>query len=211
MAVPDPPANLKPRLITWPQDQPMYRVYSTRYSPSSFNDRIPNHGVEGRFHFFAFNGVQVSVMYAAESTEAAVFETIFHDLPHARPTTFLRAPAINERAVAMLLPRRDLVLVELMGAGLQRLGLRPDELTSTPPSDYPQTVKWAAALFAHPSMADGMVWMSRQYNTARSLVLWGPRVGSQAPQPQDVPIPLSYGKGLELVNAAAEAADVTLL
>ena len=107
-------------------------------------------------------------------------------------------------------PNRDLQLVELYGYGLKRLHLHPHELTSTGPTEYPSTVAWAKALHAAAPDADGLVWMSHQFNTRRALMLFGDRV-AEADLRAGSPLPLSFGPGFDVVERCANEAGIVIL
>ena len=62
----------------------------------------------------------------------------------------------------------------LHSQGLRRFGLQPNQLTDTPPGNYPQSRKWAAA--AHTAGLDGALWMSHQLNGNQACVVFGDRV-----------------------------------
>jgi len=105
------------------------------------------------------------------------------------------------------------VLGVLHDDGLRRLGLRNNQLIDTEAREYPDTVKWARELHAidEPGL-DGLVWMSRQFNSGRAFVLFGDRVVQDdlivSPRFDSVPSASGFGL-LELVRAAARA-GVTL-
>src|SRR4051794_1998059 len=80
--VPDPPDDLAARvnIITWISGRRLVRCFnSALHGPEEFN---PGLGQGGRFHFFEDDhGTTVPILYAADSFESAIAETIFHDVP----------------------------------------------------------------------------------------------------------------------------------
>ena len=70
---------------------------------------------------------------------------------------------------------RELRLAVLHGLKLRRLGVGPEDVTSSPASTYADTVHWAEA--AHGIGVDGMVWMSRLCNSVKAYVFFGDRCG----------------------------------
>lgn len=114
----------------------------------------------------------VPVLYAAATAEAAVCETLLHDVPLAGGR-LSRAKYQSRRETTLVL-RRDVRLAKLMGAGLRRLGVEPQNITATNGDVYAQTVKWAQA--AHVAGFDGLAWMSARENTTEAYVLFGDRV-----------------------------------
>lgn len=214
-SVPAPPDTFDPapRTRTWSRDRPLVRVYHLDHPARSFN---PGESTEprGRFHFFeSTSGERIAILYAAEAEDAAIAETVFHDLPvggdAGRPV--VPESRLAAYGVVRLRARRDLVLVELHGFGLRRLGLRAENLTDTGPEEYPKTVKWAAALHRAVPEADGLVWMSRQFNAEEALVLFGDRIGDAQLDELAPPLPLSAGPGRRAVDRAANAAGVLIV
>lgn len=62
-----------------------------------------------------------------------------------------------------------LILANLTGAGLKRLGA-DNSISSV--MQYAQTQKWAAAVHAHPAGVDGILFVSRQLNDKKAVVLF---------------------------------------
>lgn len=114
----------------------------------------------------------IPTLYAAASAEAAVCETILHDVPLSGGS--LPAASYARYAETALELQRDLRLAKLMGDGLRRLGVTPQQLTATNGDVYDRTVEWARA--AHAAGFDGMAWMSARDNTSEAYVLFGDRV-----------------------------------
>lgn len=147
----------------------LYRIAKNDAYAESFN---PGHGDPTRFAFFGSPDV-VSVLYAAQTEEAALCESLLHDIPietggNLRPTDYQGRVAIK------LVTQRPLRLASFMGQGLWALQVEANDLTGSDPTSYPDTVKWAEA--AHAAGFDGVVWMSRRLNSDRAYVLFGDRV-----------------------------------
>lgn len=171
--MPDPPEPFAPLFETWTAGQELYRVHKVAVDRAA-NTFNPRFGHRTRFAFFG--DPPVPVLYAGQSTEAAVAESLLHDLGD---LDGLLSPAhYLEYMVSRLSPARDLKLVRLHSDGLIRLGVEPFQLTDTDASHYPRTVRWAAATHDQTD-ADGLVWMSRRWNTERAVVLFGDRVREQ--------------------------------
>ena len=145
----------------------LHRVFQNQWKVTDFN---PGKGAPTRFAFFG-NPI-VGVLYAADTEEAAVCESILHDIPPGPGNVLYEQVA--RRVCAPLTPTRDLRLASLMGDGLRILGTEAKHVTATPASMYPRTVRWAEA--AHRAGFDGLVWMSNRRNTDRAYVLFGDRV-----------------------------------
>lgn len=212
--VPGPPnfAVHKPRFFLWRSDTRFHRVFDTRWAPDGFNPGTTPPEVKTRFAFFSgLDGSTVGVAYGAESVEAAICETVFHDVPLRAGPRQVAISRLSPLALVALRPGRDLSLVELLGSGLTRLGVRADQLTATGPSVYEKTVEWARTLHAAAPGADGLVWMSCRYNVAKALVLFADRVSSSDIAVDGPVYPLVSGEGRRLVNEAADRADIGLV
>lgn len=205
MPVPAPPATLAPRVTVWPKEQLFIRVHRLRFRPTKFNPG--GTGAQGRFHFFEdAAGQVVPILYGADANAAAIAETVFRDI---RSGGVLLRPRLAGLALAELRSIRDLRLIELLGYGLKRLDLHPYELTSTDPTEYAGTIAWAKALHEATPDADGLVWMSHQFNTRRALMLFGDRV-AESDLTAGSSLPLTFGAGFDIVERCANEAGITI-
>lgn len=188
------------------------RIFAHAYPPDAFNPGQGNPDVRGRFHFVADRaGRVVPALYGADQENGAIAEAVFHDVPIAGPGRIVLASRLDALSLAVLRPTRSLRLVQLLGHGPRRLEIRAANLTDTEASEYPRTVAWAQALHAALPGVDGLLWMSRQFNAARALVLFGDRVPAGALLVDRPPLLLSVGRGRSLVDRAANAAGITLV
>lgn len=167
--VPDPPEPFDGVMHTITPGERFYRVASNRRPVTSFN---PGVGSPTRFAFFG--DPVVPVLYAAETEQAAVSETLLHDIP--MTGGILVPDAYRDTVMARLRITRPLRLAQLRGTGLRRLGVHARELTDTDSSQYPRTAKWAQA--AHASGFDGLAWTSRMCNDSQAIVLFGDRAAN---------------------------------
>jgi len=182
--VPAPPAaeTLDPALILWEPGVPIHRAHGSQFDPLSFN-RKP--GLDFRFSSLNVDGRPVGVLYGADSLMGAVSETLFHTVPVdgdcLKPRAIPRV-RIEKYALSILQPTRPLKLIDLGGHGLGRAGMpvTHGELILSNASQYAQTRAWAEAFYRHPVQADGFLWVSRQYNLSRALLLFEDRVGEGA-------------------------------
>lgn len=167
-ATPPPPDPFDPQILTIKKGAQFYRVHPGQYGATQFN---PGPVGGGRFHFF---GVPtVPALYMAATPEAAVAETLLHELPVGTPSRLGR-DEYEDMLLSTIRLKRSLRVAVFHGFGLRRLGVTANQLTDTPASRYRKTRPWAAA--AHQVGLDGAVWMSRQLNTDQSFVLFGDRV-----------------------------------
>ena len=127
--------------MTWAAGRPLVRLHPLDRDATAFST---GGGVTGRFHFFhRADGLSVPALYAAENNDAAIAETLFRDVPLSGLLKVVPRTRLAGLALSTIEPARDLTLVELLGNGLRRLELSPEQLTSSAPADYPNTVAWA--------------------------------------------------------------------
>jgi RES domain len=171
-----PPTPFKPDIEILPAKHLLYCVFTNSRPPTDFN---PGVGSGTRFGFFG--KPVVPIMYAADTEEAVVAETLLHDIPVEGGV--LPYDKYSPKALARLEVTRDLRLAALHGMGLRRLKVAPEDVTSSPASTYADTVHWAEA--AHRIGVDGMVWMSRLCNNTKAYVFFGDKCGTPGAFVQD--------------------------
>lgn len=167
-----PPTPFDPATVILPTGQLLYRVLSATRAATDFN---PGIGSPTRFGFFG--EPPVPILYAADGEDAAIAETLLHDIPVDGGT--LPYDKYAGTVLVRLKTTRDLRLAVLHGLGLRRLKVTAAELTAGPASSYADTVHWARA--AHTAGLDGLVWMSRMCNDARAYVFFGDRCAGKNP------------------------------
>jgi RES domain len=212
--VPPPPdfRHLAPLFQVWRKGDEIIRVYNNAYAPAAFNPGKGAADIRGRFHFFTDSaGAVVPALYGSDLEDGALSETVFHDVPIKGPHRAVLESRLKDLSIVTLRTERDLRLAELLGFGLSRFGLRPEDLTTTPASEYPQTIGWAQALHAAFADLDGLLWMSKQFNAAKALVLFGDRVAPGDLTVVAPPLPLSIGPGRAMVDDAANRAGITII
>ncbi|MDV3129137.1 RES family NAD+ phosphorylase [Mycobacterium sp. 21AC1] len=163
-----PPKPFNPKTATLGAGTQLYRVFTAAEdrSATTFN---PGFGAPTRFAFFGTPAVPV--LYAAATEEAAVAETLLHDIPVSGG--LLPYDRYARTVMARLHVARPIKVGVLHGLGLRQLKVTADELTAGGADTYPDTVKWAQA--AHDRGFDGLVWMSRLCNDAKAYVFFGDR------------------------------------
>ena len=164
----------------WPAGETIHVIHDTAFAPESFN---PGANAAGRLHKptrFApirdAKGKVVPYLYGGSTLDCAIFETVFHDVPVDAADKFVDLDFFVQRGHGKLVPSRVLRLVDLTSEGLHRLRVPKEELITSPARDYLLTAKWAEALHHQFLDADGLVWMSRQRDRDRSVMLFGDRV-----------------------------------
>ena len=144
----------------------LYRVLSATRTATDFN---PGLGARTRFGFFG--DPLVPIMYAADSEDAAIAETLLHDIP--ADGGLLPYDQYAGKVLVRLQVTQPVRLAVLHGTGLRRLKVTAGELTASPASSYDTTMRRAEA--AHDAGLDGLVWMSRQCNDTKAYVFFGDR------------------------------------
>lgn len=205
-------AALDPLVTIWPAGEPIHRCFDVAWGSRDFYPSDDQH--RGRFSPLipvVAAGRALPVLYGASDEIGALSETVFHDVP-VRGVKQVSYRYLRHRLLVPLASRRDLALVDLTSHGLSRLGLAHSELIESGSRFYPATTEWARALHAHPAQVDGLVWVSRQSNTSRALVLFGDRVSVDdlVVVPDRVPMTVGAGSGLALTLAIADRAGITV-
>lgn len=101
-------------------------------------------------------------------------------------------------------------MAQLFGFGLRRLNITRLNLIEASKRQYSRTAAWAQALHACDDRIDGLVWVSRQNDGTRSLILFGDRVPSSALRALGSSLSLKSGPGYEAVVRAADQAGILL-
>ncbi len=112
------------------------------------------------------------MLYAAKSLEAAICESLLHEVPAKGGAIFHADYSTAE--LGRFTSSKKLNLAQFMGNGLRRLGLDHRQIVSTNAAHYDVTVQWTQE--AHRADFDGMIWMSHRRNTDAAVILFGDRV-----------------------------------
>lgn len=166
-ATPNPPTPFTPQTFVLHAGSTLSRVHTNVRGPQAFNP-----GPRGGARFSFFGEPPVPVLYAAETDEAAVAETLLREVPVAGGQ--LTPDDYKRTVLSRVTTGRDLRLAAFFGMGLRTLGVIATQLTDTPATNYPQTRKWAEA--AHTAGFDGVAWMSKRNNSDQAYMLFGDRV-----------------------------------
>jgi len=207
--LPDPPAELDPKLTRLSAGARLYRVHPANYRASQFN---PNRELQrgGRFHPFTdVQGLPVPTLYAADAIDGALSETVFHHV--AGGGGRLLRSRLRGLVLSALLTRDELLLVDLSGHGLRRLGLSRAQLLETDASDYLRTAQWAQALHRCNGAIQGLMWISRQFDRSTAMVFFGDRIDPAALQVELEALPLDRGAGYREVQRIATEARIAII
>jgi hypothetical protein len=203
------PAGLEHDVETWESGRAIIRVHHSQFGATEFNPGVGS----GRFHPLRLpRSRAVPTLYGSETLDGALSETIFHDVPMRRPNGAVPQATLMPMVACTLTPRRSLTLIQLRGAGLQKLGLSRKQLIETEADSYDLTRAWAVALYRSVADADGLIWTSRQHPGSAALVLFGTRVRRRDLEVIAAPRSLyPPAAGWNDVLASAEAAGITIV
>jgi hypothetical protein len=209
LAPPPDPSTLDPLFIEIDAGTPLVRVHSMGRSAADFN---PGSGRPSRFGpLHLADGTPIPTLYAATTVAGALSESVFHDIPYRGRGKRILVGRLSGQAFSTLIVDRPLRLVHLAGLGLRRLGVRRRDLIESGPGSYDRTGEWALALHGSPATPSGLVWVSRQDDTARAVLLFGDRVPAGSLRVASAPVSLDEGAGLALVDDAATLAAITVV
>lgn len=167
-----PPDSVDCNIFELPAGTTVHRIHDQRFSATSFN---PGYG-SSRFAPFTIGGSVVPTAYAATSIEAAIFETIFHDIDPSAPIKSVRSSLIKTLHYSILEVGRTLRLAALFSADLMKLGIERNQLIDTARATYDQTQAWTPIIHETAQVPEGMIWVSRRYDQDMALMLFGSRV-----------------------------------
>lgn len=123
--------------------------------------------------------------YFGLSLAVAFAETVLHDeLPVNGKFTMTW-----EKLEALYVVRFSgavLTLADLTGVALKRSGA-DSSISTACPYDLPQ--RWSVAIHKHPQKVDGILYMSRQLNSEKAVVVFD-RARRKVRRPQSVPLPM---------------------
>ena len=209
--VPEPPDRLDPDLIQLPAETALWRVHPDDFTATQFNPNDKPEMSEGRFHPFQDSqGRWVATLYASDSVDGALSETIFHDLLGGGQSILLPS-RYEERTLSRIRTTETFTLANLQGHGLHRLGIKRGHLLEAPPFQYDKTVAWAKAIHNCHRSIQGMVWTSRQLDTSQSIILFGDRIRRRGLKKTSTSHPLHEGEGFRFVKEYATKSDIPII
>jgi hypothetical protein len=126
------------------------------------------------------------VLYAATSPEAAIAETLlrWHDDVGAGAHVELERSRFEDRYLTEVRVTRELNVIDLTGFGIapvqatldaDRGGHRAEDIFQCSSASYETTQAWGSWFRDQKPQADGLRWMSRQFNSAAAVVLFEDR------------------------------------
>lgn len=196
---PSPHAGLlKTTLYRLSKGTVLHRVHQQQYAAEQFNP-----GLQGNARFSPIqdpDGHPIPTMYAGVTKNCAMMETIFHDVSFVPGLKTYDKSKLEGQVHSTLEVLEDLELVDLASVALRKLGITRKELIDTEKNQYPTTRQWAEKIYQQCPTAQGLIWISRQDDSARAMMFFGDRI---------TPKYLSQsGESLSLINDAETYDDV---
>lgn len=171
---PEPPATLHITSVTLSRKKVLHRVHSEDYEGGEFNP-----GLKGNARFSPIRttkGDPIPTLYAADTFEAALMESVFHDVPHAPGFKQFDKRKLAGQEHSTVQTTQDLKLADLSSKPLRKLGVTRKQLIDTEKDQYAKTREWAEAIYAQAPDIQGLYWTSRQDDSARAVMLFGDRI-----------------------------------
>jgi hypothetical protein len=201
-AIPPPPI-LHITLTSWPAGAVLHRVHNLGYGAVQFNP-----GIKGNARFSpvaGLDGKPIPTLYGGSSFACAAMESVFHDVPFAAGFKAYDKTRLEGQGHSQFTAAQDLVLADLGSRALRKLGVERKQLIDTEKDQYPVTRQWAVAIHAAFPQVQGLLWIARQDDSARAVVLFGDRIADGVLQPRAatrslVGDPAAYGELLALAE-----------
>lgn len=151
----------------------IYRCHRLDFAGTRFN---PGIGMATRFTpLISPEGKNIPTLYAAQSFDAAVYETLFR---HESSSLFrVQIDRVMEVGVSKILVRRELPLIQLFTPDLRKWNIGESELFSPCKESYEACRVLAANIWRDNPSACGIVWSSRQDSKSNAYLLFGGRCG----------------------------------
>ena len=205
-----PSGKLDARTIPWAAGTLVHRVHSIRFASNSFN---PTGLGNARFSPIQnADGEIIPTLYAGETEECALMETVFHDVPFASGYKTMRKGKFERLVHSRLTIAAPLCLVDLSTIALRRLGIERKYLIDSSKVHYPESRGWAEALYIQKPNGQGLCWTSRQHDGARAVMLFGDRVPEGALVPEgESRFLIQHGFLIDSVITLADRLGVTIV
>ena len=174
--LPAPPDDLEPpNVVVLALGAVLHRIHDRRLTGDAFNRC---QGGPTRFAPIRDrHGRCVASLYAGSTLEAAVYETILHDIPvtGVEPRTVPQTQ-VDGRIHSVLSLQREIRLASLRAPDLRKWGVARSMLIAGQPTAYAQTASWAKAIHDRFVSIEGLVWTSNQCDPDDAVLFFGDRV-----------------------------------
>lgn len=169
---PQPPEDIKVKTETLAAGTKMWRVHQSQFGEAAFNPGF------GNARFSPINnasGEKIPTLYAGESIDVALMESVFHDVPHSGELKTHSISKFDGQMLSELTLTDDLCMAKLHGPALRHLGIPEAALIHSDASEYPHTRAWAEKIHASEPEVQGLKWDSKQAG-GLAYMIFGDRV-----------------------------------
>lgn len=206
-----------PILQTLPSGTILYRVHKKTFPADSFNPR-PSHRYYGGGRFDATADDVYPYMYAGQTVDVAVVETLMRDILYDNSGHYVLPKKTYEgRCISAVETTTDLKLVSMRTRPQLSSFAQSPWITNCSPRDYAQTGHWAHWVRSKSPKAAGFVWNSRQEPSLQAYVLFGDRfLGKMMKQVGNPHIPtgdaadFDSSEGLDTLSAILSPYNVSV-
>ncbi len=182
-----------------------HRIHGSKYKANSFNPGFGN----GRFHpLVDARNNAIPTLYASDAIDGAFSEALIRD--RVAGDVIYKSELVDSVLTRIEL-KKKLVLADLTGSHIRKLGTTRGALLECDESCYDLTAKWAEAIHTADDKVQGMCWISKQCDTTPSFVLFGDRVNEKWITVTGDALPLDHGDGLILTCEQADKAGITIV
>lgn len=153
-----------------------HRIHDSKFPGTEFN---PTGQRESRFSpIWNSDGSIIPVLYVAGTLEAAICETVFHDISRTHLSKQIRISMISRLSHSVISSRKNLTLVLLRNSDLRKWNVSRNELINSNSDQYKYTARWAEKINRQFPQVDGLIWTSNQCDPDDAILFFGNRVSS---------------------------------
>ena len=169
-----PAGALKATAIPWKPGKPIHRIHSSAYAETEYN---PSTRGNARFSPIRDDaGEIIPVLYGGSTMDCALMETVFRDVPYTPDLKIVDKARLEGQVHSVVTSKANLSLIDLGNVALRKLGIERAHLIDTTKAHYPETRRWAEALYRQFPDCQGLRWVSRQDDSAEAILLFGNRI-----------------------------------
>lgn len=169
-----PAGPLKATIISWKPGRPIHRIHSSAYAETEYN---PSAKGNARFSPIRNDaGEIIPVLYGGSTMDCALMETVFRDVPYTPDLKIVDKARLESVVHSVVVSKADLLMIDLGNIALRKLGIDRAHLIDTTKAHYPETRRWAEALYQQFPDCQGLHWISRQDDSAKAILLFGNRI-----------------------------------
>ncbi|CAI1748260.1 RES domain [Serratia fonticola] len=171
-----PGKTLRVRIEVIPKGTVLHRCHDAQYPGDSFNPGriLLPHEYGARFSPIRDAALDlIPTMYLASSCEAAIAESVFHDVIATGKTEFFDLRPFTHMHYIQLKLERDLNVVSCRAQDCLYMGIDRDELIGSTQLEYSQTRAWSQAIYQQHHNVDGMKWYSKRNDDHFAMILFG--------------------------------------